>query len=189
MEAETGPAFVTKYARIFDEADIPYMVVGAFAVMVHGLPRFSSDLDIVIQMPFERRDEVRELLESADVTQFEERVDPMWGRRLAGRTTEGLVLEIFFVPHTEIHDREFDRAVSRRLGKFQVRFLSAEDLVLRKLVNIRLRRSVDYDDALSVLARSWDSFDKEYVRRHCAVHRVCDLFEQLVRDAEADLQQ
>lgn len=188
MEAETGPAFVAKYARLFDEAGIPYLIVGAFAVMVHGMPRFSSDLDIVVQMPFERRGEVRGLLEGADVVEFEDRVDEMWGRRLAGRAPEGLVLEVFFVPHTVVHDREFERAVETTVAGESVRFISPEDLVLRKLVNTRLRRSTDYDDALSVVVRNWDTFDRDYVRENCAPHRVCPLFDRLLADARADLE-
>lgn len=64
-------------------------------------------------------------------------------------------------------------------------FISAEDLVLRKLVNMRIRRGQDYDDAVSVLAVQGLRFDHAYVRGRCALDRVCDLFERAVKDAEA----
>ncbi len=67
----------------------------------------------------------------------------------------------------------------------RVPFLSPEDLVLRKLVNTRLRRGYDYDDAVSVLIVQADSFDHAYLRAHCALYRVCELFEKALAEADA----
>lgn len=127
------------WAQRFREADLPFMIVGAYAVAVHGLPRSTNDLDFVVHMPFEKRGSVAELLERHQVN-VHERLDPQWGKRLAGSLPSGLMIAIFFTPPNPLHDREFERRVVVPVRGQDLPFLSAEDLVLRKLVNLRLRR-------------------------------------------------
>jgi len=40
-----------RLVRIFDASGVPFMVAGSFASTVHGLPRTTQDLDIVIDPP------------------------------------------------------------------------------------------------------------------------------------------
>jgi hypothetical protein len=183
VETASGADLVARYASLFDEAGIDYMLVGAFAVMVHGMPRFSADLDFAVRVPFDERARVVALLGAHGASRFEERVDPQWGRRVACMTREGIVLETFFVAEGPVTDREFSRCVRRHVGGADVRIVSAEDLVLRKLVNTRIRRGADFDDALGVLVRMWDAFDRSYVREHCGPYRVCDVFERALEEA------
>ena len=58
-------------SKLLDDARIPYMVVGSFASMVHGEPRTTQDLDIVIDPSREALDR---FLASIDMDAFY--VDP-----------------------------------------------------------------------------------------------------------------
>ncbi|HEX9816258.1 MAG TPA: hypothetical protein VGB18_04700, partial [Candidatus Thermoplasmatota archaeon] len=97
----------------------------------------------------------------------------------------GLPVEFFFSARSAVQDREFERRVKRRIDDTPIWLISPEDLVLRKLVNVRLRNKSDFEDAVGVLQIQGDSFDVKYVRAHCATYRVCGLFEQAVRAAKA----
>lgn len=174
---------VVTWARRFREANLPYMVVGAFAVSVHGLARTSSDIDFVVHLSFDEREKVARILRAHGLEEIEERVDPQWGKRLAADLPSGLVLEIFLTPRNAVHDREYDRRVPIEVRGEPVPFTSAEDLVLRKLVNTRIRRGLDYDDAVGIIATQGARLDLGYLRKHCAVHRVCDLLERAVAEA------
>jgi hypothetical protein len=114
-----------------------------------------------------------------------ERIDPQWGKRLAADLPSGLTLEIFFTPPNPVHDREYSRRVTVELLGEPIPVLSAEDLVLRKLVNIRLRRGIDYDDAVGVLARQGDRIDLAYLRAHAGFYRVGEALERALKDAAA----
>lgn len=173
------------WSRRFREAGLPFMIVGAYAVAAHGLPRSTNDLDFVIHAPFEQRGLVADLLKRHAVADVHERIDPQWGKRLAGTLPSGLVLEIFFTPASQVHDREFDRRVFVPIRGEDLPFLSAEDLVLRKLVNMRLRRGSDYDDVVSVLATQGAGIDISYLRAHAGFYRVVDILERAVKDASA----
>ena len=169
--------------RLLETANLPYMVVGAHAVMVHGEPRFSHDLDVVISLRPADRDRVREALEGTELTSWHWAEDPPWGRRFRCFDRDGILVELFLTGGSALHEREFERRVKRIVRGTPTWFLSPEDLVLRKLVNCRLRKSMDFDDAISVIRVQGAQLDHDYVRRHCAVHRVCGLFERAVQEA------
>lgn len=173
------------WSRRFREADLPFMIVGAYAVAAHGLPRSTNDLDYVIHAPFETRASVRELLERHGVADVHERVDPQWGKRLAGTLPSGMVIEVFFTPAHPVHDREYGRRVLVEMHGEPLPFLSAEDLVLRKLVNTRLRRGSDYDDVVSVLATQGALVDLDYLRAHAGFYRVGEVLERAIKEAAA----
>lgn len=183
--AATALGELLTWARRFREAKLPFMIVGAFAVSVHGLARSTGDIDLVVRLAFGERERVAKLLRKNHLTQIEERLDPQWGKRLAADLPSGLVLEVFFTPATELHRREYERRVVIDVQGEPVPFMSAEDLVLRKLVNTRLRRGLDYDDVVGVIARQGDRLDLGYIREHCAVHRACAVLDRALAEGAA----
>lgn len=161
------------------------MVVGAHAVFVYGAARFSGDLDIAIHLPESDRERVRAVLEQAGLTRFQWRVHPEWGRRWWCLDPTGLPVEFFFTGESPVAAREHERRRRAQIGGNQVWVISPEDLVLRKLVNCRLRAAHDYHDVISVLRVQGGNFDRDYVRQHCSVYRICGLFERAAEEAKA----
>lgn len=162
----------------FDDADLPFMVVGALAVSVHGNPRTTRDIDLVVRMDFDEHERVEEVLRSLTGEPIEERKDQM-GHRLVTDLPSGLMLEVFFIYGHPLYDREYERRVEIEVEGVCVPVISPEDLILRKLVNTRIRRGKDLEDAFGVAARQGERLDLQYLREHCAVHRVCDHVEEL----------
>lgn len=161
------------------------MLVGAYAVAAHGFPRATGDIDFVVHLPFEERARVTAVMERHGAANIHERVDPQWGKQLAADLPTGLTLEVFLTPHTPVHDREYERRVTIDLEGEATPVLSPEDLVLRKLVNTRLRRGQDFDDAVGVIARQGVKLDLAYARAHAGFYRVGDLLERAIKDANA----
>jgi len=174
---------VVTWVRRLREAELPFMLVGAYAVAAHGFPRSTGDIDFVVHLPFEDRARVRAVMERHGVANIHERVDSQWGKRLAADLSSGLTLEVFLTPLAPVHDREYERRVTIDLAGEPTPVLSPEDLVLRKLVNIRLRRGLDYDDAVGVIARQGAHLDLAYVRAHAAFYRVGEILERAIKDA------
>ncbi len=168
----------------FHQADVRSMVVGGFAVMAHGRPRATEDIDISIHLPFQDRDQVRPILEELGDGPIEERQDPQWGKRLATLLPSGLDLEVFFTHGHPLYRREFERRIDVELEGQQVPFISPEDLILRKLVNTRKRRGDDLEDAFAVAKVQGENLDLAYLREHCAPHRVCHRVEEIAQIIE-----
>lgn len=173
------------WVRHFRDADLPFMLVGAYAVAAHGFPRSTGDIDFVVHLPFEERARVHAAMDRHGAVNIHERVDPQWGKRLAADLPSGLTLEVFLTPHNPVHDREYARRVTIDLEGEPTPVLSPEDLVLRKLVNIRLRHGLDYDDAVGVIARQGSRLDLTYVRAHAGFYRVGEHLERAIKDAAA----
>lgn len=163
----------------FRQADVTFMIVGGFAVMAHGRPRTTADIDVSVHLPFSERDRLRGLLDDLGEGPIEERSDPQWGKRLVTSHPSGLNLEVFFTAGHPLYEREFDRRVEIALEGETIPFISPEDLVLRKLVNTKKRAGEDYDDAFSVAQVQGEGLDFDYLYEHCAVQRVCGLVDEL----------
>lgn len=163
------------------------MVVGAHAVMAHGFARMSSDIDFVIHLPLADEPKIAAVLREMGFSEIESRRDE-WGRRLVV-DAGGLEIEVFITPPNIVYDREYARRTIIEYRGEPIPFLSPEDLVLRKLVNTRLRRGHDYDDAVGVLIVQRGKIDLAYLRQHCALYRMCDVLERAVAKAAAAEQQ
>lgn len=167
----------------FEASGVEFMVVGAFAVMAHGRPRTTADIDISVHLRFEKRERLRDLLEGLGEG-LEERVAPEWGKRVVVTHPSGLDIEVFFTAGHPFYAREFERKVKKPFRGRPVPFISPEDLILRKLVNTRKRRGPDWEDAVSVARVMGSQLDLAYLRENCAVHRVCGQVDRLARTAD-----
>lgn len=170
----------------FRQADVTFMVVGGFAVMAHGRPRTTADIDISVHLAFEERDRLRPLLEELGSGDLDERIDPRWGKRLVTVHPSGLDIEVFFTHGHQLYEREFDRRVEIEVDGEPIPFISPEDLILRKLVNTKKRRGDDWQDARAVARVQGSALDLVYLREHCGPHRVCDLVDELADLVETD---
>lgn len=188
--AERGGAIeaLLEVVEAFRAADVTFMIVGGFAVMAHGRPRTTADIDVSVHLRFAERDRLRPLVEELGEGDIEERTDPQWGKRLVTTLPSGLDLEVFFTAGHPLYEREFERRVEVPLEGETIPFISPEDLVLRKLVNTKKRAGEDHDDAVSVAQVQGEDLDLAYLREHCAPHRVCDRVEELAELARADLE-
>lgn len=160
------------------------MVVGAHAVFAFGAPRQSGDLDVVIHVPSSERERVRTILERHGLRDLDWREDPLWGRRWLGIDKSALPVEIFLTGGSPVAEREYERRRPVQVGGHRIWFISPEDLVLRKLVNCRLRKARDFEDAVSVLRVQGETLDFGYLRAHCGVYGVCGLLDQALQEAD-----
>jgi len=54
-------SLLAKISRALEKDGIPYMVVGAQAVLIHGEPRFTGDIDITLGVDTDRTDEIKRI--------------------------------------------------------------------------------------------------------------------------------
>jgi hypothetical protein len=139
-------------------------VFGAQAVSVHGRPRVSLDVDITVQMEPHESAALVGCLEAAgfelrvpDEAGFVERtrVIPLRHRPSA------LGLDVVLAgPGWE--EQFLDRARPTEIGGVTVPIISAEDLVVTKIL---AGRPKDFDDVVGVLREKSSDLDLPYVRR------------------------
>ena len=160
---------LAKLARALDAAHIPYMVIGGQAVLFHGEPRLTRDIDITLGIDATELKRVIDAVAAIaltpsvhDVQAFvrDTNVLPL------SDSSTGLRVDLIF-SFTPYEAEAIGRAVTVILDEVPVHFASAEDLIIHKLVAGRPR---DIEDVAGVLARN-PSLDEQYLTKWLASFR------------------
>ena len=156
--------FIAKLAAGLDAAAIPFMLIGGQAVLLHGQPRLTEDIDVTLGVGPDALERVREVCASLGLIALPQ--DP-----------EAFVLDTFVLPvrhaqtgirvdlvfsTTPYEQQAIARATKVMLAGVEVPFASAEDLIVHKLFAGRPR---DWEDAIGVVRRKGASLDWTYVER------------------------
>jgi hypothetical protein len=175
---------VTRLARAFDDLAIRYVVGGSFASSLHGVPRTTHDVDLVAEIGLAHV----EALTTALANEFS--IDAGMIRDAIRRRASFHVVhletmfkaDIFVAGDDSWSCEEMARARTEELdapgGKVAVRFASAEDTLLHKLLGYRLGNEVSdrqWGDIIGVLTVQADALDHEYLDRWARRPNVADL--------------
>lgn len=187
-------AFFSYVIDVLDRLGIPYMVVGGFASIVHGEPRLTIDVDIVVEMkpghigPLAAAFPIPEYYVSEDAVR--DSLQRCYPFNVIQPTTGA---KVDFVP---LSADAFTRAVFRRRQRLEydeaggsADFIAAEDIIVAKLIAFRETGSDKHlRDARGVIVMQWDSLDMEAVRRNAGAANVLDRFETLFEAARGEIE-
>lgn len=166
--ASPGPPdfadLIGRVARALEARELPFMLIGGQAVLVHGEPRLTQDVDITLAASPQRLDDVLAACRSVGL-------DPL-PDDVAAFVRDTLVLpaadpdtgvRVDFVFSTTPYEAEaVRRAIRIDVDGTPVPFVSAEDLILHKLFAGRPR---DLEDVDGIIRRKGTGIDWDYVRR------------------------
>ena len=154
--------------RIFDRLGMPYAIMGGIAVRAHGIPRPTYDVDFTLAVPRDRLGELLEAIADRGYTVPEQYsrgwVDTVGGMPLVkvrlfleGRSVDADM----FIAETPFQREVLDRRITADVDGLSVKLVSAEDLILFKLVAARPRDLLDVQDVLFTQGE----LDEPYLRR------------------------
>lgn len=147
---------------VFDARAVPWYVFGAQAVVVHGRPRMTADVDVTAKSPVR---EVDDLAANLQRRGFTVRVDELaeFVRRtsvipVVHDATEIPVDLVLAGPGLE--DEFLARAIRIEIEGTDVPFISPEDLIVTKLL---AGRPKDVEDVRGILAKQGARIDKRRI--------------------------
>jgi len=148
-----------------------YVIVGAVAYNLYGIPRFTKDGDFVLALPGDALERVLSGLPP------EFQVDPQARMELFTATTRWVInvsghqlkMEFFLLGTDPHHQEEFSRRRRAWVPKIDLEAWVAqpEDLVIQKL---RWARNKDLDDVRNILSVQAGALDLDYIHRWTARH-------------------
>ncbi|MBN1494972.1 nucleotidyl transferase AbiEii/AbiGii toxin family protein [Candidatus Peregrinibacteria bacterium] len=169
MEQTDPRELLKNIAGIFEKLKLPYSVTGGMAVLIWGRPRFTADIDIVIEIkPSDVKGLVQALMDLSKSGYIDEDIANEIVRRggefnfIDGPT--GVKVDFWVSDNGEFDLSRLKRRVAKEILGQKIYFVSPEDLILSKLRWFKESRSNRHlEDAESVLKISGDNLDKNYL--------------------------
>lgn len=176
---------LTKIADICGKLEIPYIITGGMAVSVWGRPRFTADIDIVVElMPKNTGPLARELLKiDKDVYVSEEAMHEALTRKGEFNFIDpNSQLKVdFWIAKDGFNKQEIKRAITKKIDGKKVNFVSPEDLILSKLLWFQASQSTrQLEDIKSVLAIT--KVDIRYVKNWAEKQGTTEILNDLLKE-------
>jgi len=148
-------------------AGLPFMLIGGQAVLLHGAPRVTDDIDITLGVEPDRLPALLGACVALALEPLPERPADFVRETFVLPVRHALTgLRVDFIFSSTRYEREaIARAESVPVAGAAVPFATAEDLILHKLFAGRPR---DIEDAEGVVRRKGASLDWAYVERWAA---------------------
>jgi hypothetical protein len=182
---------VADFVSVLDELGIRYYAGGSVASSIHGLPRYTGDIDLVADLAPEQTDSLASKLNTdfyADAGQMREAL--RFGRSFnAIHFATGFKIDVFPLLTDPFHAGEMARSEKRvwevdSTGSVELQVASAEDTILEKLVWYKRGGQISdrqWSDILGVATTR--QLDREYLREWAPQLGITDLLERLFGEA------
>ena len=182
---------VAPLLALLDEMGIRCFAGGSVASSIHGIPRFTQDVDLVADLQAEQIDTLTARLGSnfyADAGQMRDAL--LYGRAFnLIHFKTGFKIDVFPLPKDVFHRGELARAEPRtwkvdQETRIEIHVASAEDTILEKLARYRRGGEISdrqWSDVLGIAASRL--LDWRYLRSSAPQLGVADLLERLFRES------
>lgn len=164
-----------------EAAQIPYMLTGSLALAIHALPRMTRDVDFVIDAD-ERR--IATLVEGFAADSYVSAEAASGAVRERGMFNaihlKSLLKADFILLTPEAYElAKFGRRLTVDLGGFSASVITAEDLVLSKLMWARTSSSARQEEDVRAVLERTPGLDWTYLSMWAARLDLADTLERL----------
>ncbi len=174
---------------VLKRENIPFMIVGSFVSSLYGEPRSTQDIDLVIQL---EKKHIPILLSSFQPPKYyldEELILlAMESKKMFNLldTEEGDKIDFYLIKNDSYEAEKFRRRVSKRFLDEELPMLSAEDLIISKLIwCVQSGRSErQLRDVMGVYRVQKKILDMGYLEKKIKQFELEDLFEIVKKTAE-----
>lgn len=142
-----------RIALSLEQRQIPYMVIGGQAVLIYGEPRLTRDIDITLGVGPERLQDLLSLAQSVGWRVLVERAEEFVQRTMVLPLQDpqsGIRVDLIF-SFSPYERQAMERVRHVSMGKASVRFASAEDVIVLKIIAGRPR---DLEDVRGILVKN-----------------------------------
>lgn len=165
-----------------------YFVTGSMATIFFGEPRFTNDIDIVVDLSTEKIAHLCAAFPAPDFYLSEETVRRAISRRGQFNIlhpSSGLKVDIMVPADSPFNRSRFARAARvRPAPDFDATFSSAEDVILKKMESYREGGSEKHlRDIAGVLKISGEQLDRDYIARWAERLETEDIWQEILRRA------
>lgn len=123
-----------KVARILQQLKIPYLVTGGVAIVVWGRPRYTADIDLIIEL---KKEKVKKLLAALSKDGYIDEQAVNDAIKFKGEFNfidydSGMKVDFWILEDSDFDRSRLNRAIVRKIFGQKIFFSSPEDLILKK---------------------------------------------------------
>ena len=187
MEEIDPRHLLKKIAEILEILKIPYAITGGMAIYVWGRPRFTADIDIIIEL---HEKDVVLLMKALRQIDEEGHIDANAMRMAIERRGEfnfidnvsGVKVDFWVIGEDEFSRLKLKRRIPKMILGEKAYFLSPEDLILSKLLWSKESESeLQLKDVESIL-KFQKKLDLDYLRKWAKSQGTIDMLESLLKN-------
>jgi hypothetical protein len=158
-----------------------YFVTGSTVTIFYGEPRFTNDIDIVVQLPAGAvRDFCRQFPDEDFYVSEEAALDAVQRRSQFNiiHPRSGLKVDVIIPAATEFNQSRFERATRVHAGTdWDAAFSSPEDAIIKKMEYFREGGAEKHlRDIIGVLKMSGEAIDVTYIERWASALTLDDIW-------------
>ncbi|MHA1134945.1 MAG: DUF6036 family nucleotidyltransferase [Candidatus Thorarchaeota archaeon] len=181
---EEFPEILQLICKFLNENKILYVIVGGVAVMYHGVPRTTVDIDIILQIEEDQISTFTDFLNSRGFSSSATDIRAAFAENSHSTIFfKDTLLRLDIQGVNSAFDKTtLDRAIEVNLFGTLVRIGSIEDTFVNKIL---FQGEQDLRDALGILKRNSERLDFEYMRSTCEMLGILNQLEQFLKDSES----
>lgn len=175
--------------RILEAQGLRYLVTGSMATIYYGEPRFTADIDVVVDLPGQNVPDLCRAFPSPEFYVSEESAERAVRHRSQFNVVHpksGLKVDLMVSDHSAFDRSRFERV--RRLRPeedYEASFASPEDVILKKMEYFREGGSDKHlRDIDGILRVSGKGLDSEYIDRWAQTLGVGEIWEQIRQSSQ-----
>ena len=171
MEQIDPRHLLIQVAKILKELKIAYFVTGGIAVLVWGRPRFTADIDVVVELQYGNLDKLEKALQRLGKAGYIDK--KMMASALYkhgefnfidGKT--GVKVDFWVMTNDELGREQLKRRIPKKILGQKVYFISPENLILNKMLWYKQSESSrQLEDIESILKISGNKLDRKYLTK------------------------
>jgi len=176
------PEILQLVCTYLNKNEIEYVIVGGVAVMYHGVPRTTVDIDIILQLDDEEIPSFVDFLNSNGFSASTEDILAAFSEKSHSTSFYGkslLRLDIQGV-NSEFDRMTLERSILVDMFGTTIRIGSAEDTLVNKIL---FQGEQDLRDALGILTRNRENLDFNYIQSTCKMLGIKDLLEHFLEES------
>jgi len=178
----TPEKLLCQIVKILDRFGIPYIITGGFAVAVLAKPRFTADIDIVIELLPHKIPQLAKGLLSIDkdvYVEVESIKDALKNKGEFNFIHPQTGLKVDFWIKRYLFEK-FERAIVKVIDGQKVNFISPEDLILSKLIWYKGGQGAkQLEDIKSILEIAKP--DLNYIKNWAEQQSTIKILEELIK--------
>lgn len=171
MNPDDPRHLLASVVKVLNKLKIPYIVTGGIAVLIWGRPRFTADIDIVVELQPEGVNSLANSLKKISSLPYINQEDMINALKHYSEFnfidgTTGIKVDFWILKENDKFDlSRFKRAVVFKVSGEKIKFTAPEDLMLIKLKWYKESLSdKQLEDVKSILKISEDKIDFRYLK-------------------------